>query len=101
MTPALKGSILPGVTRKSIIHLARAKGYTVEEGDLSVVDLMKTATECFTTGTAVVLSPVGYLEYGGEGKEFGKDDVALELYEALTGIQQGLKEDPFNWTVKV
>lgn len=101
VTPALKGSILPGVTRKSIIHLARAKGYTVEEGDLSVVDLMKTATECFTTGTAVVLSPVGYLEYGGEGKEFGKDDVALELYEALTGIQQGLKEDPFNWTVKV
>ena len=89
------------MTRKSIIQLAREKGYEVEEGDLAVADLVETATECFTTGTAVVLSPVGYVEHAGEGKEFERDDVALELYEALTGIQQGLKEDPFNWTVKV
>lgn len=99
-TPPLNGTILPGVTRRSIIELARTKGYTVEEAPLSV-DAAMDADELFTTGTAVVVSPVGSLTYKGERKEYTlpgqPGDVALQLYEALTGLQQEKLEDPFGW----
>ena len=57
--------------------------------------------QVFTTGTAVVLSPVGSLTYQGERRQFGEPGqpgpVALELYEQLTGLQQEKLEDPFGW----
>ncbi|UPR01363.1 branched-chain amino acid aminotransferase [Chloropicon primus] len=99
VTPSL-GTILPGVTRRSIIDLARSKGFEVEEAPLSIEEVLK-ADEVFTTGTAVVLSPVGYIEHGAEKREYGGYDVALALYDSLTGIQQQTLEDPFDWVVQV
>lgn len=99
-TPPLQGTILPGVTRRSMIELARSRGYTVEEVPVSVDEAME-ADEIFTTGTAVVVSPVGSLTYQGRRKQFGEPGhpgpTALELYEALTGLQQGRLPDPFGW----
>ena len=60
-TPALEGTILPGITRKSIIELARDKGYTVEERKVGLDEVL-TADECFCTGTAVVDRP-GWLRH--------------------------------------
>ncbi len=58
----LKGTILPGVTRRSVMELARLRGYTVVEEPISVHEAME-ADEVFTTGTAVVLCAVGSLTY--------------------------------------
>lgn len=103
-TPPLKGTILPGVTRRSIIELARSRGYTVEEEPVSVTEAME-ADEIFTTGTAVVVSPVGSLTYQGERRQFGEpgqpSPVALELYDQLTGLQQERYPDPFGWVYPV
>jgi branched-chain amino acid aminotransferase len=99
-TPPLQGTILPGVTRRSVIELARARGYEVEEVAVSVAEAME-ADEVFTTGTAVVLSPVGSLTYEGRRRQFGAEGeptpVALELYSALTALQQEREPDPFGW----
>ena len=103
-TPPVSGSILPGVTRRSIIELARSKGYEVKEEPVSVEAAME-ADEIFTTGTAVVVSPVGSLSYKGTRKEFGENGepttVALELYDALTGLQQERYADDFGWVHRV
>lgn len=103
-TPPLQGTILPGVTRRSMVELARSRGYTVEESPVSVDDAME-ADEIFTTGTAVVVSPVGSLTYKGQRKQFGAPGtptpVALELYEALTTLQQEKNPDPFGWVYPV
>lgn len=99
-TPPLRGTILPGVTRRSVIELARKLGYEVEETPVSVDEAL-TADEIFTTGTAVVLSSVGSLTYKGHRHTFCEDNkpgsVSLRLYEALTGIQQERLDDPFGW----
>lgn len=103
-TPPLQGTILPGVTRKSVIELARLRGYTVEEAPVSVEEAMQ-SDEVFTTGTAVVLCAVGSLTHKGEKKQFsptGKPSkVALELYTALTDIQLGRAEDTQGWVYPV
>lgn len=103
-TPPLKGTILPGVTRRSVIELARSLGYTVEEAPCKVDDAME-ADELFTTGTAVVLSPVGSLTHNGVKKQYGTKGeptpVALQLYKALTSLQQEESEDPFGWVYPV
>lgn len=99
-TPPLAGTILPGVTRRSVIELARARGYEVKEEPVTV-DAAMAADEVFTTGTAVVLSPVGSLTRGGERRQFGAQGkptpVALELYKALTELQTERAPDPFGW----
>jgi len=104
-TPPLTGSILPGVTRASVIELARSKGYDVREEPVAVEEAMEEADEIFTTGTAVVVSPVGSLTFRGERRQYGEKGkptpVALELYEALTGLQQEALEDPYGWVVPV
>ena len=68
VTPALNGSILPGITRKSIIELAKELGYEVEERKVSIEELFEAydkgeLTEVFGSGTAAVISPVGTLKY--------------------------------------
>eukprot|EP00884_Botryococcus_braunii_P001119 jgi/Botrbrau1/11007/Bobra.101_1s0005.1 len=103
-TPPAAGSILPGVTRQSIIDLAAARGYTVQEDRVSVNEAM-VADEIFTSGTAVVVCSVGSLTYRGERKVFQDGEqagpIALELYDALTSIQLERAEDPFGWVVPV
>ena len=109
VTPALTGSILPGITRKSCLEVLRAKGYTVSERLLSVDELIEAMEqgkleEAWGCGTAAVVSPIGKLAYGE--KEYvinnGKiGDVTQYLYDTLTGIQWGLIEDGFNWVYKL
>ncbi|MCQ2354137.1 MAG: branched-chain amino acid aminotransferase [Clostridia bacterium] len=106
VTPALTGSILPGITRKSCIEVLRKSGYTVTERLLSVDELdaaMKNGTleEAWGCGTAAVVSPIGELCYKdvkytiNEGKI---GEVTQKLYDTLTGIQWGRIEDTFGWT---
>eukprot|EP00951_Prasinocladus_malaysianus_P017056 scaffold134141_cov34-Prasinocladus_malaysianus.AAC.1 len=78
--------------------------YDVEERPVSISEAME-ADEVFTTGTAVVLCAVGSLTYQGERKQFGEPGeptpVALELYNALTEIQDQKAEDIKGWVVPV
>ncbi len=106
VTPALNGSILPGITRKSCLQLLRDKGYEVEERRLSVDELIGVARdgsleEAFGSGTAAVVSPIGSLYYKGETFVIsggGIGPVAQDLYDTLTGIQWGRVEDPYGWS---
>ncbi|KAM5549837.1 hypothetical protein ABKV19_000992 [Rosa sericea] len=101
-TPTLKhGTILPGVTRKSIIDIALDFGYQVEERVIPVEDLLA-ADEAFCTGTAVVVNPIGAVTYQDKRVEY-KTGGALcqKLYETLTGIQTGRLQDKKGWTLEV
>ena len=84
-----------------MIELARSRGYDVREEPVSVEEATEQADEVFTTGTAVVVSPVGSLSFRGERRQYGDrgrpTPVALELYEALTGLQQEALPDPYGW----
>lgn len=103
-TPPLQGTILPGVTRRSIIELARKRGYTVEEVPVSVTEAME-ADELFTTGTAVVVCSVGSLTHRGVRKAYTEPGqpgkVALEMYNALTDIQSEKAVDTEGWVVPI
>ena len=109
LTPALTGSILPGITRMSILELLRAEGRDVEERRISVDELIEAAEngaleEAWGCGTAAVISPVGKLMYQGKeyiicNNEIGP--VSQELYNKLTAIQWGKVPDPFGWTYPV
>ncbi|MFQ6659123.1 hypothetical protein Gotur_028138 [Gossypium turneri] len=102
-TPAIKGTILPGITRKSIIDVARSQGFQVEERFVPVDELLD-ADEVFCTGTAVVVSPVGSITYKGKRVSYGVDGfgaVAQQLYSVLTRLQMGLIDDKMNWTVEL
>ena len=108
VTPALQGSILPGITRKSVIELLKSWGYNVSERRISIDELIEAYnkgefTEMFGSGTAAVISPVGLLRYKDTDMKLsdGKiGELSQKLYDELTGIQWGKRPDPFNWTVK-
>lgn len=109
VTPKLHGSILPGITRDSVIRLLNDFSYKVTERQISVDELYdaiknKKLNESFGTGTAAVISPVGWFKY--KDKEFAVNDgkigkVSKKLYETLTGIQYGDVLDKFNWSVVI
>ena len=109
VTPALTGSILPGITRKSCIEVLKSEGYQVSERLLSIDELeaaMENGTleEAWGCGTAAVVSPIGELCYKGvkypvNNGKIGK--VTQHLYDTLTGIQWGKLEDTFAWTCPI
>ena len=107
ITPALNGSILPGVTRNSVIELCKSFGYEVEERKISADELIAAQKsgkleECFGTGTAAVISPVGKLRYINDVMEINNNEIGAlsqKLYDTLTGIQWGKCEDEFGWTI--
>ncbi|KAH9694941.1 Branched-chain-amino-acid aminotransferase 6 [Citrus sinensis] len=101
-TPPTNGTILPGITRKSIIEIARVLGYQVEERAILVEELFD-AEEVFCTGTAVVVNPVNSITYQDKRTEYkrGVGTVGQKLYEILTGIQSGCIEDEMGWTVEL
>jgi len=109
VTPPLTGSILPGVTRDSVIELARHWGLKVTERLISiteVIDEIKTGNlkEIFGTGTAAVISPVGEISYKGELFQIQDGDVgewSQKLYDEIVAIQYGEKDDPFGWVREV
>lgn len=109
VTPALQGSILPGITRKSCIQILKSWGYNVNERKLSIFEVEEAAKngslkEMFGTGTAAVISPVGELKYKDDIIKIGDNkigEITQKLYDALTAIQRGEAEDKFGWIDKV
>lgn len=109
ITPALVGSILPGITRKSAIELLKSEGYKVTERRISIDEIVQAynegrLNEAFGTGTAAVVSPVGIIAYQGKDmniNNFEMGPITAELYDKLTGIQYGRLEDKFNWVNKI
>ena len=109
VTPALTGSVLPGITRKSCLELLRDWGVSVEERLISAQELFDAAEsgkleEAWGSGTAAVVSPIGELAMGDKvvtvnGGQIGR--LTQRLYDALTGIQWGTEPDPYGWTVPV
>ncbi len=111
VTPPLTGSILPGVTRDSVLQMANHWGITVHERMISIDEVIGAIEsggmkEVFGTGTAAVISPVGAISYKDESFRIGNGSVgelSQKLYDEIVAIQYGEKEDPFGWvhTVKV
>lgn len=109
VTPSLDGSILPGITRNSVIHLLKHWGMKVSERKLTVQDLYDAhangkLVEAFGTGTAAVISPIGELNWDGRVIKLtdGKiGELSARLYDTITGIQNGVLNDEFNWMVEV
>ena len=108
VTPPLAGTILAGVTRDSVLELARYWGLNATERPVSINEVIVGAKngslkEMFATGTAAVISPVGEILYKGEDIVIadGKTgELSQRLYDEITNIQYGRKEDPFEWMVK-
>ena len=109
VTPALTGSVLPGITRKSCLELLRDWGIPVEERLISAQELFDAADagkleEAWGSGTAAVVSPIGELAMGDKdvivnGGQIGH--LTQRLYDTLTGIQWGTEPDAYGWTVPV
>jgi branched-chain amino acid aminotransferase len=107
ITPNLSGSILPGITRDSVIKMAKLWNMKVSERPLSIDEIMSAQSkgnlkEAFASGTAAIISPIGQIFY--EGKEYVVNDgktgtVSKKLYNELLQIQYGEKEDLFGWRV--
>lgn len=106
-TPELTGTILPGITRDSVIKLARHLGIPTVERRISIDEVLEGARtgrlkECFGTGTAAVISPVGRIYYKGVEYIINEEKtgpLARRLFDYLTGLQYGEIEDPFGWTI--
>jgi branched-chain amino acid aminotransferase len=109
VTPSLNGSILPGITRDSVIKLLRSQGMNVNERKISIEEIIEAAElgelqEAFGTGTAAVIAPIGSLTYQGKTYPINAEQTgpcAKEIYDSLTGIQYGYLPDPFEWIEKI
>lgn len=106
VTPPLGGSILPGITRDSVIRLLRHWDVSVVERPIAIDEVREahargTLKEVFGTGTAAVISPVKELCYKDEALQVGNGEMgelSRRLYDTITGIQYGEIPDPFGWT---
>ncbi|MDR0927356.1 MAG: branched-chain amino acid aminotransferase [Ignavibacteria bacterium] len=109
VTPTLEqGSILGGVTRMSVIELAKDMGLKVSERRIAFEEVVEAheagkLTECFGTGTAAIISPVGQLTYKGVDMIINNSQIgpiSQKLYDAILDIQYSEEQDKRNWTVK-
>jgi branched-chain amino acid aminotransferase len=102
----LSGSILPGITRDSVLRMAPDLGYPVREARLDVNEVVADIesgriTEAFCMGTAAVIVPIGRIGHHGRDVVVGDGaagPVATHLYRALTDIQYGRAHDLYGWT---
>jgi branched-chain amino acid aminotransferase len=109
VTPALNGSILPGVTRASVIELAKSWGKPVAERDITIQELADAykagrAAEAFAAGTAAVITPISELKWGDLVMRFNDGKIGAvtqKLYDEITGIQTGAVPDKFGWLYEV
>ena len=109
VTPELQGSVLPGITRKSILEVAKGWGFEVQERPITIDELVEKIgegklEEMWGTGTAAVVSPVGEISYLGKRYTIndGKiGELTQRLYDELTSIQWGRKQDERGWVVTV
>lgn len=109
ITSPLTGSILPGITRDSVIHLLKHWGMKITEKRITIQEVYEAHAEgkleeVFATGTAAVISPVGELNWKNQiitinNNEIG--EVSQRLYDTITGIQTGRLDDIFGWTVEL
>jgi branched-chain amino acid aminotransferase len=109
ITPPLGGSILPGVTRDSVIHIAKSWNIPVLERPISIDEIIDASAsgklkEAFASGTAAIVSPIGKISYRereiiiNEGKT---GNLSERLYNEILQIQYGEKDDPFGWRMLV
>ena len=104
-TPELRGTILPGITRESVITLLRDRGIEVEERRIGIDEVIRrsrdgTLREAFGAGTAAVITPIGRIGFEGVMHEINAGapgPLGAELYDALIGIQLGEREDRHGW----
>lgn len=104
VTPALGDTILPGITRESIIVLAKEKGLDVQERALPVEEVLDNAVECFVSGTAAGITPLGSLTHKRRKKEFSSlkpDSMSYALLKRLKGIQYGAESDDYGWMTAI
>jgi branched-chain amino acid aminotransferase len=104
VTPELGDTILPGITRESIIELARDRGVNVSERRISIDEAMAETRECFVSGTAAGATPIESLSYGGRKTVFsdGKcGELTAEIRDAIKAIQYGKSADTKGWMVRV
>lgn len=109
ITPPLSGTILPGITRDSVLQLTRDWGLKVTEKRLTIDEVIAAGEngslkEIFGTGTAAVISPVGSLNYKGQVFTINKGktgELAQRLFDEIQEIQNGFREDPYGWVVKL
>jgi branched-chain amino acid aminotransferase len=109
ITPPLSGSILPGITRKSILEMADDLGIRTEEKIISIEEVCEgilngQVTEMFGAGTAAIVSPFGKLNV--DGREYTVNNnqtgpISKKIYEELIAIQYGKKPDPYGWVHRV
>jgi branched-chain amino acid aminotransferase len=109
ITAPLAGSILPGVTRDSVIQILKSWGHTVSERPLAIDEVVQAAEqgtlqEAFGTGTAAIISPVGRFSY--KDKEHRVSDgrtgsLSLKLYDYILALQYGKEEDTFGWVERI
>ncbi|MEX2435875.1 MAG: branched-chain amino acid aminotransferase, partial [Balneolaceae bacterium] len=105
VTPNLGGTVLPGITRRSVIALAKKWNVEVEERRISIDEVFETKEngtlkEVFGSGTAAVISPVGLIHHKGKTITLDREKIgpfAKKLYDTITGIQYGKQDDPFGW----
>ena len=109
VTPELSGSLLPGVTRDSLLQLARDLGFRTDERRISTDEWEKRVdagelTEVFACGTAAVITPVGSVKHATGGFDINRGvagPVTMQLRAALTAIQTGTAPDPHGWMVRL
>ena len=105
----LNESILPGITRDTVIQLCKEWGYEVVEKRIDIAEIEEawkngTLEEVWGTGTAAVISPVGKLRKGDEIMQIhdgGIGELSQKLYDTVTGIQLGKVEDTHGWIVRI
>lgn len=109
VTSELNGSILPGITRDSVIQLCKEKGLKLSERKISIDEIENAyrqgqLKEMFASGTAAIISPVGELLYKGENMVINNGEigpVAQEMYDTIYGIQTGKVADTMGWIEEV
>lgn len=109
LTPELNGSILPGVTRESVIEICRSWGLPVEERKIAIDEIFEAykagkLEEVWGSGTAAVISPVDTLKWGDHIMQINPGEIgplSQKLYDAITGIQLAKLPDPHQWVVEV
>ena len=104
VTPELGETILPGITRASIIELAKDKGIKVSERQISIDEAMEEAKECFVSGTAAGATPLTSLTYNGKKAVFGDGkpgELTIDIRDTIKGIQYGKLPDTKGWMTRV
>ena len=109
VTPQLSGTILPGVTRDSVVHLLRERAVTLEERQISMEEILQASEqgrlrEAFGAGTAAVVVPIDRIHYRGKDLQLPRpnnNSLCQQLYQAITDLQFGVSTDSYGWTTLV